>query len=214
MGGVGWGQGGLGGRGGRDTGRHNSPLSWSPCQHGSLPSLSTSSGRFLSSGPALNWAELSWAEMSWAELSWAELGPTDSAGILAHHSRRSLIISRVDHGQQWDAEDTPIHYCTDNLEVWEERQRRNKQTLIPLDRRLKPAAKLETLLLLGRTACSCLYNNLLPCLSPSLSMLLYIPSCPVRLQTAAMAPSPSVGAVPGQSVGWTAEGPRVVPLWR
>lgn len=58
------------GGGCRDTGWHNSPLSCSPCQHGSLPSLSTSSGRFLSSGPALSRAEPSWAEPGWAGADW------------------------------------------------------------------------------------------------------------------------------------------------
>lgn len=52
---------------------------------------------------------------------------------------------------------------------------------ILLDSCLQPRAELERLPSLGRTTCSCLNNNLLHCLSPSLSMLLYGPtsSCPV-----------------------------------
>lgn len=61
-------------------------------------------------------------------------------------------------------------------------------TPTPLDNCLQPEAELKTLPWLGETTHFCLNNNILHCLSPSLSMLLYIrtPSYPMWLHTAAM----------------------------
>jgi len=135
----------------------------------------------------------------------------DSAGILARSPRCSLAISGPAYYYK-GAEDTPIRHTADIAVSITAHYAPPRPPSPPR----KPEAEPETLPSRGESRRSCLNNNLLHCVSPSLSMPLYIrtPSYLTWLHTAAVSPRFSLAAVPGQSVCWTAEGPRGVPLRR